>query len=111
MEIRSWPSPWTTSMHSCGCTKCGRFTGGAWMGRRTAASLSVGRGPGADLAEGHRDGIADVDGEAEHPLGAVVVLRVEELELHVPAVAVDAAHRAPLHLDGGELHALAHGLG
>src|SRR5216683_1606342 len=60
-------------------------------------------GPVAGLAEGDGDDVADVDGVAVDVAGPVGVLRVEEVQLDVPAVTVQAAERAFLDVDGVQL--------
>src|SRR5271165_4488414 len=69
------------------------------------------RHPRADLAQGHGHEVADVDGQPADAFGSLAVIGVEELQLHVPAVAVEATDRALDHLDALELPALGDGLG
>src|SRR5947199_9545370 len=63
--------------------------------------------PGADGADRHGDGVADVDGEAVHLADRLDwALGEEEVEFDVPAVGVGAAEGAARHADGVQLHAL-----
>ena len=70
-----------------------------------------GRWPGARGAKGHRSYVADVDGVPIDPTRAPGVLRVEKLEPHVPAVAVQAAEGALFDLDVVQLHTGRDGIG
>jgi hypothetical protein len=60
-------------------------------------------GPRADLSNRDWDDVADVDGEAEHPVRHENVLRIVKSEFDVVAVGVRPADRALAYVDCVEL--------